>query len=530
MAGDVLLAWNQVALEANRRDHTGAMNGVNQRGPTRSSRALAIVHLAIHDAYFGLVGADATENPLNIGPYLPSPPLPAPPALPGVGANRDEAIRAAISFAAYTTLVRLYPAFLDFFNLAICLEGFTSQPDPGRGSFQFEQFGVAVGQAILDERASDDLDSMRNVPPPINPATNEMRRENHRGDPTEPPQPLLGEGWGYLRHFSVSGCLNLDPHPPVGSAEYENDYKLVYVKGSFLPPVRKFGHADRTPDETLVGLYWAYDGPAEIGTPPRLYNQIVQNISVSRGRPGGANPSKLELWENVRLFALVNVAMADAGILAWYYKYCYYLWRPILGVREHDPSLGPITTAKLRIDDEADPFWTPLGSPRTNEVGPSVKSFTPPFPAYPSGHATFGAAAFEIVRRFYGFGENEEDNISFEFVSDELNGVSREANGGRRTRHLRRYRTLLDAMYDNSVSRIYLGVHWRFDGVASNIRKGRHIVTKANSIGGVPLGRDIANDIFGGGIQNGLGKNNNQCALIGGDSDTRCPARTIVTS
>ncbi len=66
MAGDILLAWNQVALEANRRDHTGAMNAVNQRGPTRSSRALALVHLATHDAYFGLVRNDPAENPLNI--------------------------------------------------------------------------------------------------------------------------------------------------------------------------------------------------------------------------------------------------------------------------------------------------------------------------------------------------------------------------------------------------------------------------------------------------------------------------------
>src|SRR5690349_14113236 len=53
---DYVMLWDAVALELNRRDHTGKMNARNQRGPTRSSRALAIVHIAMHDAFFGIPG------------------------------------------------------------------------------------------------------------------------------------------------------------------------------------------------------------------------------------------------------------------------------------------------------------------------------------------------------------------------------------------------------------------------------------------------------------------------------------------
>jgi hypothetical protein len=50
------MLWNSIALELNRRDHTGKMNAKNQRGPTASSRALAMVHIAMHDAFFGRTG------------------------------------------------------------------------------------------------------------------------------------------------------------------------------------------------------------------------------------------------------------------------------------------------------------------------------------------------------------------------------------------------------------------------------------------------------------------------------------------
>lgn len=143
----------------------------------------------------------------------------------------------------------------------------------------------------------------------------------------------------------------------------------------------------------MIGVYWAYDGVAELGTPPRLYNLIVWRVAEKQNNSVEAN---------ARLFAFLNVAMADAGILSWDQKFIHNFWRPVVGIREHDKSMGPGATVPASdISSDCDSEWLPLGAPRTNHPG---KNFTPPFPAYPSGHATFGAAAFHITWLFYNVG------------------------------------------------------------------------------------------------------------------------------
>src|SRR5262249_8352612 len=148
---------------------------------------------------------------------------------------------------------------------------------------------------------------------------------------------------------------------------------------------------------------------------------------------------------NARLFAFVNVAMADAGILSWDQKYIHDFWRPVVGIREHDRSLGPgATQAGDHVTNDGDPLWLPLGAPLSNRLG---KNFTPPFPAYPSGHATFGAAALHITRLFYGKGGRYKDGTlspdplfdGLAFVSEELNGVTTDNTGAARLRHLRKF-------------------------------------------------------------------------------------------
>lgn len=479
---DYVMIWNSVALELNRRDHTGKLNAKNNRGPTASSRALAIVHLAMHDAFFGLKARPALSTPIAglqgaINTYLNVTSL----SPPNWSAELEGA---AVSGAAATTLFNLYPDFGQLIEDA--LRGFDfGINNPGY------TFGVAVANAILADRATDGASEGGGVP-------SIDRYWRHREDPTDIGQGFLGQRYGAVRLFSASTIPPIANHPLPRTPAYDSSHDEVRAKGSRIldPGTPGADIKPRSPFETLIGLYWAYDGASQIGTPPRLYNQIVRNVIASKLAFG--DPARQAV--SARLLALVNVAMGDAGIAAWYHKYVFQLWRPILGVREYDNSFwvkNPVPS--FHLHKRADPWWLPLGAPRTNE--PGRDSFTPPFPAYPSGHATFGAAAFEVTRRFFGVAANAIDNLRVDFVSDELDGRSIAEDGSYRSRHLRRYDSLLQAMFDNSVSRVYLGVHWRFDGIGENVVTAADILTDNSNIGGVPLGRALAANIFQSGMK-----------------------------
>jgi hypothetical protein len=464
---DPILYWNEVALEANRVSHT---NGAKeQTGPTLSARALAIVHLAMYESFAGAAGF-----PAELPAYLDTP-APSGAPLPGNGSA------AAVAAAAYTSLSHLFPSQQSFFDQKLADAGLGSTPLNLNGS----DFGRSIANKILDHRKDDpDAGDAGYQPSPA--------RGAHRPDPDNVQgfhAPFYG---ARSRCFAVTRRFSLDRPPQPGDREYQRALRQVRAKG--IAPELNGSVPDgtqRTPDETVIGIYWGYDGAAKLGTPPRLYNQIIREIAIARCN----TPA-----QNARLFALVNVAMADAGILAWDDKFRWDLWRPVLGVREHDPSMGPSGVANDDLDDDCDPLWLPLGAPNTNTVG---KNFTPPFPAYPSGHATFGAAAFHMTRLFYGVpvGNRKPDKLfdGLSFVSDELNGVSTDNKGTVRPRHVRRFpQGLWQMIVENGLSRVYLGVHWSFDAFATD-KQGRLELDR--NIGGVRLGLDIAEDIFQRGMK-----------------------------
>ncbi len=158
--------------------------------------------------------------------------------------------------------------------------------------------------------------------------------------------------------------------------------------------------------------------------------------------------------------------MADAGVAIWESKYAYQFWRPVTGIREADEGTGPTGAGDGNPETVGDPTCTPLGAPASNLTGPN---FTPPFPAYPSGHAGFGGALFQILRHFYG-----TDDIAFTFVSDEFNGVTQDNEGNVRPLVPRSFSSLSEAEEENSQSRIYLGIHWAFDKT-EGIAQGRRV-------------------------------------------------------
>ena len=468
---DPILLWNEVALEANRMSHTNGQG--EQAGPPLSARALAIIHLAMYDAFAGVA-----KDPKELPSYLSG--LPD----PGAGSTAE----AAIAAAAHGTLSALFPSQRPVFDFVLSVAG-----APGSAG---HEFGAAVAKALLADRATD---------PGVGSSTYVIKqtRGKHRPDPDNPAQGVQAPDYGRLsKGFAIAHRIELAA-PPFDDADYRAALRQVRAKGirPDLMGTLPAGSSPRTPGETLLGVYWAYDGASQLGTPPRLYNQIIRLVACKQ---------KNSVADNARLFAFVNAAMADAGILAWDQKYIHELWRPVVGVREHDSSIGPGTTrAGNQIDPDCDPFWLPLGAPNSNKIG---KNATPNFPAYPSGHATFGAAAFHVTRLFYGQGGTIEkgdlgpdklfDGLSF--MSEELNGTTTDNTGAARARHSRDFPNgLWQMIEENGFSRVALGVHWIFDAFA--MKGDKHDIPRKDKdgkhTGGVPLGLLIAEDIFrfGGG-------------------------------
>ena len=437
---DLVRRWNEIAINASGLDHTPVAPGENrvfgeQLGPCRAARAMAIVHIAMFDA----VNAVAGEYQSYTGVRAPNGPLSLP---------------AAISQSAHDTLVALFPSQAAKFNLALAQDlGTINNKNAKVGGVDL---GKRAATAILALRAGDG--SQHNEPhvsliAGLDQHVTSTLAGHWRQDPLSSIPLALGAYWGGSQPFVMqSGSQFRAPPPPAMES-------LAYATA--FDEVKRLGgdsiSTQRTPDQTHMGIFWAYDGTPSLCAPPRLYNQIALQIA------GQMKSSDIQV---ARLLALVNVAMADAGVAVWDSKYFYDFWRPITGIRESDLGTGPSGSGDGNPDTLGDPNFRPLGAPASNLAGPN---FTPPFPAYPSGHAGFGGALFQTLRRFYG-----TDAIRFTFVSDEFNGLTRGNDGIVRPLLARSFTSLSEAEEENGQSRIYLGIHWSFDKTAG-IAQGREV-------------------------------------------------------
>ena len=408
--------WNDLSMRLVADDHTGNPILGNQAGPTHTSRAMAMIHLAMHDAVGGVTG--------KFAPYLTKLPKPTLPV----------SLEAAVNRAAAETAMALYPG-----HAATIAAAFASAPVPETATAierkNGTDFGKLVADAMMAERSTDGSEVCKHYAYSKDPG-------RHRPDPHSPGQQVLGVEWGDVKPFTYASGAHppLPPPPVLTDPAYLAAYNDVYKNGRDDQP-------SKNPQQAMKGIFWAYDGSQKLGTPPRLYNQIVRTI---------ADPMGLGVVDEVRLLTLVNVGMADAGIACWHHKYLRDFWRPVVGVREADDGAGPLGKGDGAAT-VGDPFWNPLGAPDTN--GSRVNNFTPNFPAYPSGHSTFGAACFLLTAKFLG---KKQKDVKFDFVSDEFNGVNRDSTNTVRPR-LKRSFDLESARDENANSRVYLGVHWSFD-------------------------------------------------------------------
>jgi len=432
-AFDRYLMWNEIALDTTAIDHTPNPSDPScfkeQFGPHRSSYALAICHIAMFDA----------ENAISKRYVSYS-------GIPPVSGNVSRG--RAIAQAAHDTLVALYPGQKDrldaIFNVDVAnIHGSQAAIDAGAA------LGKRAAAAILLLRQNDG--SAMSEPRwyvdyfPI--SYPNVVSGIWQIDPISKLGVALGGNWPKVKPFVMMSADQFRAPPPPGWPQppsltdeaYKNAYKeVVAVGGDPTPP--HLTNTSRTPAQTFEGVFWGYDGTPGLCAPPRLYNMIARTIALQR--------KMLRVPEIARLFALVNVAMADAAIASWDSKYFYQFWRPVTAIRA-----------------QSDPNFYPLGAPATNTAGPN---FTPPFPAYTSGHATLGGALFQILRKFW------PDHTPFTFVSDEFNGHNLDVNGNPMPYWPASFPSFSDAESQNAQSRIYLGIHWHFDAV-EGIKQGNHV-------------------------------------------------------
>jgi hypothetical protein len=423
--------WNEIAIDAGAVDHTPRTGETKvpgeQLGPARTSRALAMVQVAVFEAVNAIGGTYRSYTGLP----------PAPP---------ETSLDVAIAQAAHDVLRKLYAQQADIFSRLLKDELADIVASPvARAN------GIRLGQDAADSIFALRADDGANHPEPhIGDPGFELREGigYWSPDPFNFTTLALGGRWAQVRPFVITSAsqFRTAPPPALASADYAAAYKEVKsvggAGGTGTP-------TDRTPEQTEIGVFWAYDGTPALGTPPRLYNQIAVQIAEERNT---------NVFALARLLALLNVAMADAAIAAWDTKFEYQFWRPVTAIQAGNLDPNP--------DTEGDRTFMPLGAPLSNLIG---KNFTPPFPAYTSGHATFGGAVFQTLRRFYG-----TDLISFRFQSDEFNGVTKDNEGRVRPRLTRKFDTLGQAEEENGQSRIYLGIHWSFDKT-KGIRQGERI-------------------------------------------------------
>jgi hypothetical protein len=370
-AADVVIGWNEVALDLIRSGNTP---------PPAASRNLAILHAAIYDAVNGCVGSNEPYHVTTAAPDGASP-------------------EAAATAAAHAALLALYPAAQALID-AEYADSLAGIPD-GPAKTDGIAYGEDVAEAILELRSNDG--SANSFPYPGSTEPGQWRPHESFGGII---RPALAPHWGTVTPFVMDSGDQFRPPPPpaLRSLQYAFDLNLV----------KKLGEIDsrlRTKEQTEIAAFWGY-GPGT-ATPPGHWNQIATVVALKRGN---------SLAENARLYALLNLAMADAAISCWEAKYLYNLWRPITAIPLADTDGNRFT--------QPDADWKPL-------------LFTPPFPEYTSGHSTFSGTAAAVLIGFY-----KRDRVSFSVGSDDLPGV------------FRSYDRFSGAAFESGMSRIYGGIHY----------------------------------------------------------------------
>ncbi len=366
-SADIVLYWNEVAFKA--------FGGPNYQHSLMAARINAMVHLAIHDA------ANAIEE--KYSRY----------AFDGKDKKADPNV--ALAYAAYTVLIHELPDKKGYLDSALgkSLQAVKAGDAKTRGI----SLGKAAAQAVINKRNNDG--SSGNL-------IGKIVASNEAGiyQAVPPFDFVFAPFWGDVKPFSMQrkDQFRAAPYPLLNSEAYAKAFNEVKQVGALHSTTR-------TPDQTAYAKFW-YEF-SEAG-----WNRVTRNVVASK---------QLNMLEAARLFALVDMALADAYIAGWDSKFHYNFWRPYTAIVKADIDGNNATTK--------DANWSP-------------EEPTPPVHDYPSTHSALGNAAATVLARVLG------DNTSFSFASP----TAVPANS------VRSFSSFSQAAKENASSRVMAGIHFRF--------------------------------------------------------------------
>jgi hypothetical protein len=376
--------WNEIA--------SNAIVVTAAQFPSASTLSFAMVQGAVYDAV----------NAIDRGhqPFLVQPP-----------SNPTDSKEAATAAAAFRVLVGfddlpgLFPAQLPTLRPQYDAYIATLPDDPPGSRANGVAIGEATARAMLVERQNDGRGGPSPTPYPVVPGIWRPTPPNFANDPA----PWVGD----VRPFLVPSAemLRTDGPNPLTSVEYAEDFNEIKELGSLTS-------ITRTPDQTDTAIFWQDNLPA-------FMNRLFRNLAADQG---------LNIVRSARLFAMENLAGADAYIGGWNDKYYWQFWRPITAIREADTDGNPAT--------EPDPAWWPLFYFTTPVCNPPAL-VTPPFPDHPSGHSCGIGAYVHTLQNFFG-----TDRVAFSAFS----------NKSCTTRSFDRFSDMLKEVID---ARVWGGIHFR---------------------------------------------------------------------
>ncbi|HEU4331108.1 MAG TPA: vanadium-dependent haloperoxidase [Lapillicoccus sp.] len=407
---DAVLFWNEAAGRAATAACIAPFDN-----PLHESRMYAMTHLAIHDALNAIDRRyDAYASRPPVDPMVS-------PAAAVVGAA-SAVLTAAIGQipAPFTQDCRNAGVASVEYDLAQAMAGLPASPATTRGL----DLGRSTAAAVLAARTGDGSDTPLIVSDfPQGSAPGAWR--------FTPDRPFaFAPKWGEVRPFALRSTGQFRSGTPLAltSQQYAWDLAEVRTYGSDRTPSAQ-AHV-RSSWQTEVALFWWQSSPL-------AWNAIGRDLARLRGLDG---------HDTARLFALLNMALADGYVGSFAQKYDDLFWRPVTAIRLADTDGNPDTTA--------DPTWNPL-------------QVTPPIPEHDSAHAVEGGAAAGVLRTVLG-----TDQVAFSACSVTLpQGKCGELG---EIRH--QFTSLTQAATENSESRIWIGFHFRHaveEGQAHGVKIGR---------------------------------------------------------